>query len=51
MYADLELSLPRTYGEPEAEGDVADGVDAAVDGAVAEVDQVAELGHHGAADQ
>ena len=41
----------RAHGETHAEGDVADGVDAAVDGAVAEVDQVAELGHHGAADQ
>ena len=32
--------------EAEAEGDVADAVDAAVDGGVPDVDQVAQLRHH-----
>ncbi len=35
-----------TDGEPEAEGDVPDGVDPAVDGRVPDVHQEAQLGHH-----
>lgn len=40
----------RTYSESQAEGDVADGVDASVDGGVADVDEVTQLRHHRAVD-
>lgn len=38
----------RTDGEAQAEGHVPNGVDGAVHGRVADVDEVAQLGHHGA---
>lgn len=37
-----------TQSESYAEGDVSDGVDAAVDGGVPDVHQVAQFRHHGA---
>ena len=39
-----------TYRESEAECDVADGVDPSVDVGVADVTDVAELGHHARVD-